>query len=438
MSESNQHAIEIAFVAALFWGDDHTRHTLLDALPASALTVPEAASLYRAVAENNVRSPTLAAIAVHPESLPNVTERWIDSLLDHSCGIAGALELARELREAERIRRLRSEVKVMAQVADLPRVDESRILERIESVRRCMAESIAPADTSPGADVILDRALSESVQRAAHPVGIDTLDATRDYSEPDTLLAVCAETSMGKTSLMRQMALAYAESGLSVLYYPLEEPPTKFIRSVVCLKARVPISAYLKKQLSPSESDRIAEAESSIRSLSKSLRVSTLSSVSADDVRRDLLGLPRPCVVFIDHIGNMIHPEGSTFTEQINATSRALRLLSLSGGVSIVEAVQPKTIPDHRDDGRPHVRDLRDSRMLAADASDVLLLWAPSRDPESDSRFLQIAKNRYGPTLTMRLNFARSKGGGFSLESERGERGYDYADARREDAEVGF
>jgi replicative DNA helicase len=97
--------------------------------------------------------------------------------------------------------------------------------------------------------------------------------------------------------------------------------------------------------------------------------------------------------------------------EQIAKISRRLKTLARELSVPIVALSQLNRAVESREDKRPRMADLRESGAIEQDADMVLLLHRPEQYDANDQpgiAELIVAKNRNGPTGTVKLTFLKN------------------------------
>jgi replicative DNA helicase len=96
--------------------------------------------------------------------------------------------------------------------------------------------------------------------------------------------------------------------------------------------------------------------------------------------------------------------------QEISTISRYLKALARELEIPVVVLSQLNRSPEGREDHRPRMSDLRESGSIEQDADVVLLLhredyYSKSEDDKTNIAEVIVAKQRNGPTDTVKLNF---------------------------------
>ena len=119
-------------------------------------------------------------------------------------------------------------------------------------------------------------------------------------------------------------------------------------------------------------------------------------------------------LVVVDYLQLLSFPKSESRQQEISDISRSLKSLARELEVPVVALAQLSRQVEQRDDKRPQLADLRESGSIEQDADVVLLLFRPEyypalRDEENKGvAEVIIAKQRNGPTGTVRLQFFES------------------------------
>ena len=123
--------------------------------------------------------------------------------------------------------------------------------------------------------------------------------------------------------------------------------------------------------------------------------------------RRSQIGL-----IMVDYIQLVDSDESrDSRQEQIAKISRRLKTLARELKVPVVALSQLNRAVENREDKRPRMADLRESGAIEQDADIVLLLHRPEYYDANDQpgiAELIVAKNRNGPTDTVKLTFLKN------------------------------
>lgn len=243
--------------------------------------------------------------------------------------------------------------------------------------------------------------------------GIPTLDRFTRGFQPADLIYIGARPSVGKTSLMLQLAL---ESSRHVMTGVVS---VEMSRKVVglrafALEARVDAFKLMTGMLNEVEQWRVGQA---IETLSQRLlAIDDSSGQTAAAIRGKVRRLAHRYglgICFIDYIQLLRDPRGKEYenrNQELAQISAALKDLARDLNCPIVVLSQLARASE-KEARRPRVSDLRDSGALEADADVVILLHRPgqhedgARYEEGEEAQLLIAKQRNGPTGTIRLQW---------------------------------
>src|SRR3990167_1145301 len=173
--------------------------------------------------------------------------------------------------------------------------------------------------------------------------GIPTLDKLCDGFMAGEMVVITGQTKMGKTSLARTLTERFLEQEHQCLWFSYEEPYQQFLSSFDPLPL-----FYLPRQLTKSSpewiEERIAEAKAKY------------------DIK----------AVFVDHLGYLIDVfKLRNASLEIGTIVRQIRSLALKYNLVLFLLHHVRRIDSKKE---PTYQDLRDSELIAGEASAVLVI----------------------------------------------------------------
>ncbi len=293
-------------------------------------------------------------------------------------------------------------------------------------------------------------------RRDGHLSGISTgfrdLDGLLGGLHPSDLLILAARPSMGKTALATNIAfnVAYdyrAETdefgnknvtdGGVVGFFSLEMSAEQLASRILSEQAEIASDKMRRGALSNEEFDKLVVASQQLHRLpifiddTPALSVSALRTRARRLKREHGLGL-----IVVDYLQLMESStrRGDNRVLEISEITRGLKTLAKELDVPVIALSQLSRAVEQREDKRPQLSDLRESGSIEQDADAVMFIFRESyylergepvmRQDEAADKFaerherwetrlnevrhqteLLIAKQRHGPTGTVRLYF---------------------------------
>ncbi|NLL37714.1 MAG: replicative DNA helicase [Fretibacterium sp.] len=235
--------------------------------------------------------------------------------------------------------------------------------------------------------------------------------------QPGSLNIIAARPSMGKTAFALNIAqFGGGDSGASVLIYSLEMSAELLLLRMLGAEAQVNINAMNTGVIGRSDWDDLMNAAG--RLTQKPIYIDDSSMLTTMDfrarcrrfkARHENLGL-----IVVDYLQLMTFGGRPMENRQqeVAEISRMLKGVARELNCPVVALSQLSRETEKRQDKRPMLSDLRDSGAIEQDADTVMFLYRPGYYEESnpdtyEEASLILAKNRNGPTDTVRLIFRR-------------------------------
>src|SRR6476661_92265 len=279
----------------------------------------------------------------------------------------------------------------------------------------------------PIAEQLLEK-VQEMEGRAAVLTGLTTgfsdLDKMTSGLQRQDLIILAARPSMGKTSFALMLAEnAAIHAGAVVGMFSLEMSKESLVMRMLCSQGNIDAQRFRNGFLSRLEWAQIA----------KSLGILADAKIFLDDTpgitvlemrakaRRLMVEQKRLDLIVVDYL-QLMSGSAKRFEsrqQEVSQISRELKGLAKEMNIPLVALSQLSRAPESRSDHRPQLADLRESGALEQDADVVAFIYRPEqyktpeeRDsmPDDDKNVAEIivAKQRNGPTDTIRLRFTPS------------------------------
>ncbi len=261
-------------------------------------------------------------------------------------------------------------------------------------------------------------------QRTRSTMGLETgytkLDEMTNGLQPGDFIVIAGRPSMGKTALALNIGTHVAKDCKQpVAIFSLEMTTETLIERIISAESKIPFN-MLRKGFLLSDSDwkRLTSIATDLRQLpiyiddSPSPRVLEIKAKA-----RRLKAESGLALVIIDYI-QLCEPTGPPSgqrnrQQEISDISRALKALAKELNVPVITLSQLSRLPERREDRRPQLADLRESGAIEQDADVVLLLYRSEvyadvlKKVQPGVAELNIAKQRNGPTGTIKLTFRK-------------------------------
>ena len=250
------------------------------------------------------------------------------------------------------------------------------------------------------------------------PTGFVDLDEMTRGFQPGDLIIVAARPSMGKTSLVLNIAQHCSMlPDHTVGFFSLEMSKESLFLRLLTSEAQIDSHRLMSGAIGQKDYGKISHALETLSAMK--LHIDDTANVGVLEMRakaRRLKSEHGLSMLAIDYIQLMTgRGRFENRTLELASISRSLKGLAKELSVPVVVLSQLSRAPEARSDHRPQLSDLRESGALEQDADVVILIYrddAYNRDPnnpDAGTAELILAKQRNGPTGVVKLAFLREQ-----------------------------
>jgi replicative DNA helicase len=250
------------------------------------------------------------------------------------------------------------------------------------------------------------------------PTGFMDFDHMTSGLQPGNFIIIAARPSMGKTTLVLNMAQNIAiEQERPVAIFSLEMPAQDIVMRMLSAESRIDFGRLRTGNFSEDYWRPLTEAASRLSEapvLINDNRGLTIQGLRAEG--RRLKGEHGDlALIIVDYLQLLRGTGRYTAREQeISEISRSLKVLAWELNVPIVACSQLSREVERRPDKQPQLSDLRESGAIEQDADLVAFLYREDyyEDEDAGDRVeanLMIKKQRNGPTGTVVLYFTKKQ-----------------------------
>jgi replicative DNA helicase len=250
------------------------------------------------------------------------------------------------------------------------------------------------------------------------PSGFVDLDELTSGFQRADLVIVAARPSMGKTSLVLNIALHCGiEAGKAVGIFSLEMSKEQLFLRMLTSEARVDAHRFRGGFLGEQDYARLVDAFGRLHEAK--VFIDDTPSVGILEMRAKARRLKLEHgldLLVVDYL-QLMQGRGrfDNRQQELASISRSLKILAKELEVPILALSQLSRAPESRGDHRPQLSDLRESGALEQDADVVLFIfreemYAQEGEPRPEVEGVAeviIGKQRNGPTGTVRLAFLK-------------------------------
>jgi len=241
--------------------------------------------------------------------------------------------------------------------------------------------------------------------------GFESIDRLTGGFQRANLIVLAARPGMGKTSLALNIAQNIALHGqAAVAIFSLEMSARELGERLMCSLARVSSHKVRTGALSGDDFAKLVQAAGELEKAD--IYIDDTAGLNMFELRgkaRRLSAKQPLSLIVVDYLQLMSGDSRAENRQQeVSNISRALKQLAREVDVPVIAVSQLNRSPESRADREPQLADLRESGAIEQDADMVMFIYEDPSDPSSKGVVkLKIAKNRNGPTDTIRLGFVK-------------------------------
>lgn len=398
-----------------------------DILVTEAFYIGTHRDIYQATLELNVSSkPTDLLAVISWLSDRNLLSKIggrnkLASLVDRTVSAVNIDALAQLVMNKYHRRQL---IKASGEIYELAQDQTEEIGKQLEKASSKLLEVnnsaiVSESEPTPMSDILIDAfERIEERNMGTTPPGVTTgfygLNAINGGFKPGKLIAIAGRPAMGKSSFLGNLAfnISWLESIPTVIFsleMGKEEWGDRFLSTDVSIE-----SSYLQNgSISKSQWEPLAKSISKLSELPIYIDDSPVLTVNSirSKVKQLIVKHNRIGMVGVDYLQLMEGTDGDRYNLafQIGKITRGLKQLARECNTTVVILSQLNRGVEGRNNKRPMMSDLRESGRIEEDSDSVLLLYRDEYyHPDTIDRGIAeliVAKNRGGPTATIKLLF---------------------------------
>ena len=249
--------------------------------------------------------------------------------------------------------------------------------------------------------------------------GFPSLDEITSGLQRGEMIVVAARPSMGKTALALNIAENIVMRGTPVALFSLEMSRQQLVQRLLSSRASVSGHNIRRNMLSDRDMEAIIQATNDL--MGKPLFIDDTPGLTITQLRAKARRLKQSediGVVLIDYLQLMTGGKRVESRQQeVSDISRGVKALARELEIPVICLSQLNRAAEQREGHRPRMSDLRESGSIEQDADVVAMLhresyyhmndaaWEEANEDKRSLAELIIAKQRNGPTSTVRLNW---------------------------------
>lgn len=235
------------------------------------------------------------------------------------------------------------------------------------------------------------------------PSGLAPLDEVIGGFGPGEFWIIGARPSMGKSTLVRNLARLLSGSGVPVGFISLEESKLKMARNALAAESGIENRVLRSGNVGEKEYGAVAHAVQNLSALPLYLSNTARRIPEIRSLAATLKARKRIEVLIVDYLQRVRPSQIADRYSAVTEISLELSDLAKSTGLVVVCPAQLNRAVEGRGDKRPNMSDLRESGQIEQDADGIIFLHREDYYHTDDTDYeptgiaeLIIAKNRDG------------------------------------------
>jgi replicative DNA helicase len=259
---------------------------------------------------------------------------------------------------------------------------------------------------------------AESMRGERMITGVETgyykLDEMTSGFQKGDFVVIAGRPSMGKTAFALNIAShAAIDNNIAIGFFSLEMSGEALVQRLLCSEAKVSLRNLRRGSLRNEDWVNLATAAGNLDKAPIYIDDSAMLSIYELKAKaRRLKAEHNIEMIMVDYMQLLEGPKTFRTTsrqQEISEISRALKGLAKELDIPVIVVSQLSRMPEHRQDRRPLLADLRESGAIEQDADVVIFISREEvYDRETEKRGsaeVIIAKQRNGPTGMLELGF---------------------------------
>jgi len=381
--------------------------------------------IYHAITELSARNESVDLITVTEElrrqgeleSIGGAT--FLQSLLDVVPSAANVTYHARIVLEKAILRRMISAGTEIIEKSFEASQPWSTILDQAEQMLFTISQTRLRKEFTPLRDMlkstleIIEELYEQKRAVTGVESGFEDLDRMTSGFQKSDLIIIAGRPSMGKTSLMLNVAEhAAIRKGLPVGIFSLEMSKAQIVQRFLCSQARIPAQRLRTGFLKENEWPKLTDAASHLTEAP--IFVDDTPAIGLMEMRakaRRLRSRHGLALLLVDYLqlGQGLGTAESR-QQEISQISQGLKALAKELEIPIIAGSQLSRAVEARENKRPILSDLRESGAIEQDADVVAFIYReevykPDKEDVKGLAELIVGKHRNGPTGSVPLVF---------------------------------